>query len=198
MPPLPGLRTTYLTLTAVKRAGVAAISNVQQRTITEEQWLLSPGGATSLMPWAQAHGYQAAVAPAASSWLTKDDSSYRAATGGAFDSMDPRAARWNKLCWSAARSPPIAPAAGGRRLAPTALKMPPLPGLRTTYLTLTAVKRAGVAAISNVQQRTITEEQWLLSPGGATSLMPWAQAGASPRLPSRSRPGGEQLVNQRR
>ncbi len=81
MPPLPGLRTTYLAPTAVKRAGVAAISNVQQRTITEEQWLLSPGGATSLMPWAQAHGYQAAVAPAASSWLTKDDNSYRAATG---------------------------------------------------------------------------------------------------------------------
>ncbi len=78
--------------------------------------------------------------------------------------------------------------AGARRLAPTALKMPPLPGLRTTYLALTAVKRAGVAAISNVQQRTITEEQWLLSPGGATSLMPWAQ---NPRLPSRSRPGGE-------
>ncbi len=99
MPPLPGLRTTYLALTAVKRAGVAAISNVQQRTITEEQWLLSPGGATSLMPWAQAHGYQAAVAPAASSWLTKDDNSYRAATGGAFDSMDSAAARWNKLCW---------------------------------------------------------------------------------------------------
>ncbi len=81
-----------------------------------------------------------------------------------------RAGRWG----------PSARADGTQDAAPT--------GLRTTYLTLTAVKRAGVAAISNVQQRTITEEQWLLSPGGATSLMP---LGASPRLPSRSRPGGE-------
>ncbi len=75
-----------------------------------------------------------------------------------------------------------------RRLAPTALKMPPLPGLRTAYLALIAVKRAGVAAISNVQQRTITEEQWLLSPGRGDILN---AVGANPRLPSRSRPGGE-------
>ncbi len=74
----------------------------------------------------------------------------------------------------------------GRGLAPTALKMPPLPGLRTAYLALTAVKRAGVAAISNVQQRTITEEQWLLSPGrgdifNAIGRKPTATKPRSPR-----------------
>ncbi len=51
------------------------------------------------MPWAQAHADQAALALAASSWLTKKNKIYRAATGGAFDGMDSRAARWNKLCW---------------------------------------------------------------------------------------------------
>ncbi len=35
-----------------------------------------------------------------------------------FGGMDPAAARWNKLCGSAARSPPSALAAGSRGLAP--------------------------------------------------------------------------------
>ncbi len=65
------------------------------------------------MPWAQAHGDQAALALAASSWLTKEDKLYRAATGGAFDGMDSRAARWNKLCWQTVQSPPSAPAGAG-------------------------------------------------------------------------------------
>ncbi len=47
----------------------------------------------------------------------------------AFGGMHPAAARWNKLCWSAARSPPSAPADGGRGLAPPAFKMSPLSGL---------------------------------------------------------------------
>ncbi len=75
--------------------------------------VLAPVGAASSVPWAQAHADQAALALAASRWLTKEDNSYRAATGGAFDGMDSRAARSNKLCWQTVRSPPGAPASAG-------------------------------------------------------------------------------------
>ncbi len=61
--------------------------------------LLAPVGAASSEPWAQAHGYQAAVALAASSWLTRKNKLYRAATGGDFEGMDSVAARCDKLCW---------------------------------------------------------------------------------------------------
>ncbi len=51
----------------------------------------------------------------------------------AIGGINPAAARWNKLCWQAARSPPSAPAAGSRGLAPTAFKMPPLSGLSSQH-----------------------------------------------------------------
>ncbi len=55
----------------------------------------------------------------------------------AIGGINPAAARWNKLCWQAARSPPSARrrlgAVGWRRLAPTAFKMPPLSGLSSQH-----------------------------------------------------------------
>ncbi len=97
MSPLPGLNSHSSSVKVPCCTVAATPASCHQSAPTH--WFLAPVGAASSVPWAQAHGDQAELALAASSWLTKENKSYRAATGGAFDGMDSAAARWNNLCW---------------------------------------------------------------------------------------------------
>ncbi len=100
-------------------------------TAGPNHWFLAPVGATSSMPWAQAHGPQAADAPAASSWLTKEENSYRAATGGSSMAWIQRRLDGTSCVGELCARRPARKLVRDRGLAPTAFKMSPLSGLNS-------------------------------------------------------------------
>ncbi len=86
-----------------------------------------------------------------------------------------------QLC---ARRP--APAVRGRGLAPTAFKMSPLPGLNSQLLfDKSSLLHSGR---DTCFLTPISADSWVLSPGRGGIF---SAVGASPRLPGRSRFGGE-------
>ncbi len=129
MSPLPGLNSHRSSVKVPCFIVVETPASCHQSAPTHR--FLAPVGATSSVPWAQAHGDQAAVALAASSWLTKENKSYRAATGGAFDGMDPGRLDGTSCVGELCPRRPARRRLRGRGLAPTAFKMSPLPGLKS-------------------------------------------------------------------
>ncbi len=94
--------------------------------------VLSPGrGDIFNAVGAQAHGPQAADAPAASSWLTKEENSYRAATGGSSMAWIQRRLDGTSCVGELCARRPARKLVRDRGLAPTAFKMSPLSGLNS-------------------------------------------------------------------
>ncbi len=114
------------------------------------------------MPWAQAHGPASARALGGERTVHQHNLSIE-------PPLDPFNRSLHQLrldriysSWLTNYSPPKRLRPGNRGLAPTALKMPPLPGLRTDEAALIGVKNQ--VSQPTVQQRTFTEELWLFSP----------------------------------
>ncbi len=212
MPPLPGLRTDEAALIGVKNQ--VSQPTVQQRTFTEDLWLFSPaaenfhrrvyGCLAREGRHLECRGRKPTAPHPPARWAAS------AQFTNSICSIEPPLNPFNRSLHQSRLdriysscltnySPPKRLRPGNRGLAPTALKMPPLPGLRTDESALIGVKNQ--VSQPTVQQRTFTEERWLFSPGSRelSSKSLWLfspgrgdilnAVGASPRPRIRRRSG---------
>ncbi len=143
------------------------------------------------MPWAQAHGPHPPARWAASAQFTNTTCHIEPPLAPFDRSLHQLRLDRVYSSWLTNYSPPKRLRPGNRGLAPTALKMPPLPGLRTHESALIGVKKQVSQPLCS--RELSSKSYWLFSPGRGDILN---AVGASPRPASARALGGERTVHQ--
>ncbi len=136
------------------------------------------------MPWAQAHGPHPPARWAASAQFTNTTCHIEPPLAPFDRSLHQLRLDRVYSSWLTNYSPPKRLRPGNRGLAPTALKMPPLPGLRTHESALIGVKKQVSQPLCS--RELLSKSLWLFSPGRGDILN---AVGASPRPRIRPRAG---------
>ncbi len=128
------------------------------------------------MPWAPAHGSCSHPRAGRRAHSSPTQLVHRAALGSMPSKAHHLRLDKSDRPWLTNCSPPGRPPPGNRGLAPTALKMPPLPGLRTDDLALTGVKKQVSQPSPLCSRESSPKSYGCLAPEGRHLECHWAPA----------------------